>query len=522
MKVVIFGASGVIGQHMRLGVPAGIETVWVRREADLLHRGLDLTDRIAQETFLEAEKPDVVINLAGESRPDVVEPAPLAFHRINALVPAQLAQWCFFHGAHYVHVSSQAVFSGTEPPYHPESRLGAVNEYGRQKSEAEWRIRHVEGGWTIVRTTFVIGVRPAPMIGRTNPVEQMLSPGVQRHANDRWFSVAFADEVAWHLWWIARSPVERRTLHLGAGRVTRFEIAKQLKPESDAYSVSHDDFPGIAPRPIDTSYVSAGDKAFDLGKGISRCVEDFHAREALGIEQRAREISLFTGTPAQTCLALLNRGFGILHGEVATDFRCLNPRTDCELLDWYRATEAYIWELSAYHADPGWNYSGMCRGIAECLQSRGMKRVLCLGDGIGDLTLSLCRAGFDAVYHDLAGSRTMDFARMRFEMYLNSQPEQQPSSGWNPVFEDESFDAIVSLDFLEHVTDVPAWTTEIFHSLKPGGLFIAQNAFAMGSGPDGSIPMHLARNDRFEKDWDPTLNALGFVQECSNRYRRPA
>jgi predicted methyltransferase len=75
---------------------------------------------------------------------------------------------------------------------------------------------------------------------------------------------------------------------------------------------------------------------------------------------------------------------------------------------------------------------------------------------------------------------------------------------------------------LEHVPNVEAWVSAIFAALKPGGLFCAQNAFACGSGPDGSIPMHLAVNDRFEHDWDPLLTAVGFEQISSNWYRRPA
>jgi hypothetical protein len=50
-----------------------------------------------------------------------------------------------------------------------------------------------------------------------------------------------------------------------------------------------------------------------------------------------------------------------------------------------------------------------------------------------------------------------------------------------------------------------------------------QNAFACGSGPEGSIPMHLARNDRFEKDWTPLMIEQGFEQEgTSNWYRTPS
>lgn len=90
--------------------------------------------------------------------------------------------------------------------------------------------------------------------------------------------------------------------------------------------------------------------------------------------------------------------------------------------------------------------------------------------------------------------------------------------GWTPDLGTEEWDAIVSLDFLEHVTDVSAWVAAIKAALKPGGFFCAQNAFAIGSGEQGSMPMHLARNDKYETEWDPTLFGLGFSQIGSNWY----
>jgi hypothetical protein len=109
-------------------------------------------------------------------------------------------------------------------------------------------------------------------------------------------------------------------------------------------------------------------------------------------------------------------------------------------------------------------------------------------------------------------------------MYLGKRMPSQMSQGWEPRFPARHYDAVVSLDFLEHVTDVPMWTRAVKHCLQTGGLFLAQNAFGIGSEADGgSMPMHLSRNDRFEKDWTPLLAELGFAQEGgSNWWRAPS
>jgi len=97
------------------------------------------------------------------------------------------------------------------------------------------------------------------------------------------------------------------------------------------------------------------------------------------------------------------------------------------------------------------------------------------------------------------------------------------TSGWSPagLASGLVFDAVVSLDFLEHCININEWVVAIKAALKPRGLFFCQNAFGIGSGPSGSIPMHLQCNDRYEKDWDPLLASMGFTQLGSNWYQAP-
>ena len=116
----------------------------------------------------------------------------------------------------------------------------------------------------------------------------------------------------------------------------------------------------------------------------------------------------------------------------------------------------------------------------------------------------------------------MLFRSFRAWVNLGHYMSAAMSQEWTPLFEPEAYDAVVSLDFLEHCVNVTEWIEAIKRTLKPGGLFCAQNAFAIGSGEHGSMPMHLAQNDHFEKDWDPTLFGMGFIQESSNWYRSPA
>lgn len=237
-------------------------------------------------------------------------------------------------------------------------------------------------------------------------------------------------------------------------------------------------------------------------------------------EQRARELAQFFGMSEADALAKLNLGFGYHHAEVTADWKRANPQSDEEILEWYRQTDAYIWELSVYHLDERFAYMKMCAGISESLRAKGAVRVLCLGDGVGDLSLKLSQDGFEPDYHDLANSRTSQFAGHLF--VANGEPFcTMLSADWEPGFCQYYYDSIVSLDFLEHVINVERWLRAIYAHLKPGGWFLGQHAFGIGSTKDGgSMPMHLDRNDRFETDYGPLMLEIGFVQEGTSNWWR--
>ena len=274
MKVLILGASGIIGQHMRLSIPTEVKATFHRRYADANHIGCELGS-VEVRDMLDSVRPDVIVNLAGESRPDVVEEDPELHEWINFALPCALV----LYPAYLVQVSTQAVFSGEEPPYGAYSAQRPVNAYGRQKTLVELILantKHV----SIVRPTFVLGVRPMQDTGRKNPIEQMLE-GQRNQVYDRWFSPSFAPDVADCLWeTVLRQP--GGILNAGVPtRTSRWEIAREL--ELDPEPVRHEDFPGLAPRPKDTTYAEGSCHAMTFEEGLQDCLNRYEHRQCVQV-----------------------------------------------------------------------------------------------------------------------------------------------------------------------------------------------------------------------------------------------
>ena len=112
MKIVVLGASGLVGSHvMSAGLAAGHDVVGTTRSADSpILRRLELGDWGATLALLEAERPEVVIYAAGWTWVDGCEADPSRSHRENFAQPLAVARWCAQHGVRVLYYSSSYVF----------------------------------------------------------------------------------------------------------------------------------------------------------------------------------------------------------------------------------------------------------------------------------------------------------------------------------------------------------------------------------------------------------------------------
>jgi dTDP-4-dehydrorhamnose reductase len=274
MKVIVFGAGGIIGQYMRRTIPSEVDASFLRSS------DLDMTNTTALLAYLDGSQPDVIVNLAGENRVDVVEATPVRYEAINVEAPKVLVRWCDQNNSHLVQVSTQGVFSGNDAPYQSHALVDPVTRYGFQKANSEFHVQKHDN-WTIARLTFVLGIRPM-QIGRTNPIESMLTTQEQLQVNDRWFSPCFAKDGAKQLWKLAKSK-PHDIFHIGTPvRTSRYEIACSLMQglgEGIGYKiipVSHNHFPGIAPRPKDTTWADNSLYNMSYVDGIRDIIKDWN------------------------------------------------------------------------------------------------------------------------------------------------------------------------------------------------------------------------------------------------------
>ncbi|MGW6208941.1 dTDP-4-dehydrorhamnose reductase family protein [Streptomyces sp. NPDC055089] len=167
MKVVIFGASGVLGRSL---LRSGFEDVSVagfgfsRTGPGLT--ALDATEYGTVLRVLGRLRPDLVVNCVGERRPEVWSAEPSRAYQLNVHSARVIADCAQRTGARLIHVSSDYVFDGTAPPYRPDRLPNPLNAYGRWKLEAEQAVREVCPDVAILRLPVLYG--PAQYAAETN------------------------------------------------------------------------------------------------------------------------------------------------------------------------------------------------------------------------------------------------------------------------------------------------------------------------------------------------------------------
>lgn len=150
MKVLVFGASGMIGSAMFRVLSAKIGwQVWGTLRSDEAKRffsgdqqdkllaGVDVEKHDALVRIFARVKPDVVVNCIGLTKHHKEAEDPQMALPLNALLPHRMADLCAVAGARLIHVSTDCVFAGTKGNYGEADAPDAGDVYGKSKHLGE-------------------------------------------------------------------------------------------------------------------------------------------------------------------------------------------------------------------------------------------------------------------------------------------------------------------------------------------------------------------------------------------------
>lgn len=221
-------------------------------------------------------------------------------------------------------------------------------------------------------------------------------------------------------------------------------------------------------------------------------------------------IAAYFGIPLDEVASRLDREFADPGSLVAEAWTQLGPRTNEEILRFYQSTDAYVYDLAADHCRPERQQVWQVVLTRLARQPR-RRRVLLYGDGVGTDSIELARLGLTPTYFDLPGV-TSGFARFRFA-------EEGLSERINVIercadIPRNAFDAVISIEVLEHVIDPMATMQDFHRALRVGGIALITESFE-AVGP--RFPSHLESNLQYAGRVHRMMEGLGFANTFYNR-----
>jgi len=138
-KVLVLGAAGMAGHVVSLYLRENgysVSTLSARNKLDKNTTLIDVTGIKALHTYLEKKSFDVIINCIGLLIQPSEERKDLAVY-LNAYLPHYLENYYKDSKTKIIHLSTDCVFSGKNPPYKEDSAFDGELFYDRSKALGE-------------------------------------------------------------------------------------------------------------------------------------------------------------------------------------------------------------------------------------------------------------------------------------------------------------------------------------------------------------------------------------------------
>jgi S-adenosylmethionine synthetase len=153
MKVVVFGASGIVGRSIGAFLSEH-QIKWIGTyNKNPFENAVFVDIREKQQIDNVLSESDIThcINCVAQRNVELCEAQWEETLAINCQFVKEIAQLCFEKGIYFFHVSTDYVFDGRNPPYSTSSELCPIQSYGRSKHLAEIQIQAVNQDACVVR-----------------------------------------------------------------------------------------------------------------------------------------------------------------------------------------------------------------------------------------------------------------------------------------------------------------------------------------------------------------------------------
>lgn len=249
-RILITGCNGQLGNEMQLLAKDNPQYVYFFTDV----AELDITDKVAIDTFVKENDIDCIVNCAAYTAVDKAEDNEELCNLLNNIAPGYLAEAMGKCGGTMIHVSTDYVFDGNgHNPYKEEDTPCPNSVYGRTKLAGEKNVIANCKNFMIVRTAWLYSIYG------NNFVKTMLRLGREREALgvvfDQIGSPTYAGDLASAIFAAINKGVIPGIYHFSnEGVISWYDFTKAIHRIAGIETchvrpLHTDEYPAKAPRP---------------------------------------------------------------------------------------------------------------------------------------------------------------------------------------------------------------------------------------------------------------------------------
>tara|TARA_B100001559_G_scaffold321073_1_gene336003 strand:+ start:7900 stop:8655 length:756 start_codon:yes stop_codon:yes gene_type:complete len=172
-----------------------------------------------------------------------------------------------------------------------------------------------------------------------------------------------------------------------------------------------------------------------------------------------------------------------------------------EVMDFYRNTPNYIYELMEYHSTD--SKQKLSQTVIELIKEHQFKTTLDFGAGICQDSIVAGREGLEATAADIPG-KTFDFGKWRIKKYNNSINTINIHDE-TPL--EKSYDAITCFEVLQHVVNPEKTLLHMINHINSDGRLFITTRFR------NNYSLALNHNEYLEDEFDKFIKKCGLEIE---------
>lgn len=284
-KALIFGANGLLGQSLMKRfagkyqlVAASLEDHLYLDLPDCEYHQIDIAHRVRMQELLDSTRPDLIINAAAYTDVDKSERERELCWNVNVRGVENIVESGLAGQTTLVHISTDYVFDGEDPPYREIDHPNPRGNYARSKMASENIIKTSEFEYIIARSQVLYGSGKKIRLNFVTWVIDQLKKGKKiRVVSDQIGNPTYAPDLSEAIFRLLEQECYGLYHIAGQESISRYDfalkIAAQFNLNADLIEkISTEELNQKVPRPRNSTFVL--DKLYNNITWLPHNVED--------------------------------------------------------------------------------------------------------------------------------------------------------------------------------------------------------------------------------------------------------